>query len=87
MYIASILSTLITPICYSLFIFAVDFFSEGADLFLFIDIYYNYLQLFATTTELFKFIIIYISELVESNLVTIIERSDSNDNHLARFLS
>ena len=45
------------------------------------------MQLFATTTELSEFVVICISELVESNLVTITERSDPDDGHLARFRS
>ena len=34
-----------------------------------------------------EFVIVYISRLVESNLATITERSESNDRHLARFHS
>ena len=41
----------------------------------------------ATTTEPFEFVVVCMSELVGSDLVTMVERSDPDDDHLARFRS
>ena len=41
----------------------------------------------ATTTKLSEFVVVCMGGLVESDLVTMIERSDSNGDHLARFRS